>query len=566
MPFDALAMAAMTDEVETAAGGRIQKIVQPSLHAIGLGVYTGGSRHWLLLSADARFARIQFSPKLARAFPTPSPFVMLLRKYLDGARIQSVQQLPCERVMTIHCRGSEGDVFLVGEVMGKHSNIMLLDAGNRILGAVKVVRPAESRVRPIGPGRQYSPPPQQGRDLSLYPPGDRIDPAARPDAAVTMLNQVTDVPVRRALMGLLPGCGPFLADQIAAGTEASPETSVGEVGARRLVEAARPLFNLYRSRAWEPSTFVDGRGRADFSPFRPRAVSQVRELQSLSAAISAVVEDAESHDALGTVRNEALRLIERALHSAERRVESLEEGLAATGDAETYMTYGQMVLAYAYSIGPEQTELVLPEMEMVIPLDPALTPAANAERLFRRYRKLRDARERIPSLLKAAHVEVDRLHDLAAFARFAGSEGELRDLLNDMQSEPAKQKSNKSRHGPLRFSRDGFTAIVGRNARENEEVTFRLAGGTDLWLHARERTGAHVVLQGPAEPDDNIMSAAAELAAHFSEARADTAVDVLITSVRDVRKVPGGPPGRVTHRNARTIRVRPTLESWTRDR
>lgn len=566
MPFDALATAAMTDEVETAAGGRIQKIVQPSLQAIGLGVYAGGRRRWLLLSADARFARVQFTEKLARAFPTPSPFVMLLRKYLNGARIESAEQLPCERVMIIHCRGSEGNVDLMCEVMGKHSNMMLVNEEGRILGAVKVVRPTESRVRPIQPGRQYAPPPEHGRDESLYPPGPRIDPAERPDAAVTVLNQVPDVPVRRALLGLLPGCGPFLADQIAARAGTLPETPVGAAGTRKLVEAARPLFDLYRSRAWEPSTFVDGRGRPDFSPFRPRNVPDVREAESLSAAISAVVEDAESHDALSTVRNGTLRVIDRALHAAERRVVSLEEGLAATGDAETYMTYGQLVLAYAYSIEPEQAELVLPEMEMVIPLDPALTPSANAERLFRRYRKLRDARARIPALLQQAHVEVDRLRDLAAFTRLAESEGELRDLLSDMRTELSEQKSKKTRRGPLRFSRDGFIAIVGRNARENEEVSFRIAGRNDLWLHARERTGAHVILQGPGEPDERIVSAAAELAAHFSEARTDTAVDVLVTTVRDIRKIPGGPPGRVTHRNARTLRVHPTLDNWTRER
>lgn len=565
MPFDALAMAAMTDEVGETAGGRIQKIVQPSLHAIGLAVYSGGRPRWLLLSADARFARVQFTGKLAKAFPSPSPFVMLLRKYLDGARIDSVEQLPRERVMTIRCHGSEGAVDVVTEVMGKHSNIMLLAAGSRILGAVKVVRPTESRVRPIQPGRQYAPPPQQARDESLYSPGPRIDPAVSPDAAVTHLNQVGDVPVRRALLGLLPGCGPFLADQIAARAGTTPELPVGEVGPRRLVEAAQPLYELYQTRAWEPSTFVDARRRPDFSAFHPLNVQDVHHAATLSDAISAVVEDAESRDALGTVRNEALRAIERALHAAERRVASLEEGLAATGEAETYMTYGQLVLAYAYSIEPKQTELVLPEMEVIIPLDPQLNAAGNAERLFRRYRKLRDARERIPLLLEKARVEVDRLRDVATFARLAESEGELRDLLNDLRGEQPQQRK-PSRRGPLRFSRNGFTAIVGRNARENEEVTFRLAGRGDLWLHAWERTGAHVILQGSPEPDDETIAAAAELAAHFSEARTDTAVDVLVAAVRDVRKIPGGPPGRVTYRNTRTIRVRPGLDNWTRDR
>jgi predicted ribosome quality control (RQC) complex YloA/Tae2 family protein len=325
------------------------------------------------------------------------------------------------------------------------------------------------------------------------------------------------------------------------------------------------MFGLYQTHAWEPSTFLDERRRPDFSPFRPLNVAKLHPQPSFSEAIAVAVEDAESHDALGSVRKEVLTAAERALRAAERRVASLYEGLEAADEAETYMIHGQLVLAYAYSIQPQQDELVLPEMEMVIALDPMLSPAANAERLFRRYRKLRDARERIPQLLQTAEVEVERLRDLVAFAHIAGSEGDLRALLADLRPEPGEGKKTL-RRGPPRYVLGEFTAIVGRNARENEEVTFRLAGRSDLWLHARERTGAHVVLQGPGEPDEATVTAAAELAAHFSEARNDTAVDVAVAPVRDVRKIPGGPPGRVTYRNARTVRVRPELGSWVRER
>lgn len=563
MPFDALAMAAMTDEVAAAAGGRIQKIVQPSLHGIGLAFYAGGSQRWLLLSADPRFARVQFTTKLAKAFPTPSPFVMLLRKYLDGARLETVEQRWRERVMTMRCLGSEGPVDLVCEVMGKHSNVMLVGRDATILGSVKRVRPAESRVRPILPGGTYVPPPQVPRDVDLYPPGPRLDPVEAPEEAVAMIAGAGDAPVRRALLGLLPGCGPFLADQITWRAGATPEDTVSTVGSEAVIAAAASLFALYGTRAWNPGTFTDARGRPDFSPYRPQHVADIVPAQSLSEAISRTVEDAESRDALSSVRKDVLDVIERALRAAERRAASLTQGLDAASEAEAYMISGQLVLAYAHSIAPKQTELVLPEMETVIPLDPALTPAQNAEKLFRRYRKLRDARERIPELLREAGVEAERLRDLDAFAHIAESEGELRDLLNDVRGQPPETKKVQ-RRGPPRYALNGFTAIVGRNARENEEVTFRLAGRGDLWLHARERTGAHVVLQGQRDPDSATVAEAAALAAHFSAARSDTAVDVDLAAVRDVRKIPGGPPGRVTFRNARTVRVRPGLGSWVR--
>ncbi len=563
MPFDALAMAAMTDEVGVSAGGRIQKIVQPSRFSIGLAIYAGGKQHWLLLSADPRFARIQLTSKLAKAFPTPSPFVMLLRKYLDGARVAAVEQRWRERVMTIHCEGSEGTVDVVCEVMGKHSNVMLVAADSRILGAVKHVRVTESRVRPILPGRTYVPPPTQDRDQRIFPSGPRVDPCDRPDEALMLLSRASSASVRQALLGLLPGCGPFLADQISCRADVTPEMPVGRAGAENLLRAAQSLFDLYRTRDWQPSTFLNARGQPDFSPYVPLLVSDVSPTPLLSDAISRVVEDAESRDGLGSARREALQVIERALHAAQRRASSLEYGLEATAEAEMYMTYGQLVLSYAHAIRPKQTELVLPEMETVIPLDPLLTPPQNAEKLFRRYHKLRDARLRIPGLLQGAEVEAARLQDLAAFARMAGSEGELRALLADTRSEPPEPKKVR-RRGPPHFTLNGFTAIAGRNARENEEVTFRLSGRGDLWLHARERTGAHVILHGSSSPDGDTIEAAAALAAYFSEARGDTAVDVIVAPVRDVRKVPGGPPGRVTYRNSHTVRARPGLGNWTR--
>jgi predicted ribosome quality control (RQC) complex YloA/Tae2 family protein len=567
MPFDALAMAAMTDEVTVAAGGRIQKIVQPSAHAVGLAVYAGGEQRWLLLSADARFARVQLTGRLAKAFPTPSSFVMLLRKYLDAGRLDRVEQSPHDRVMTIHCRGREGTVRLVCEVMGKHSNVILVDGRDRILGAVKLVQPAESRVRPILPGRLYSQPPEHGRDERLFSPGPRLDPAATPEAVRDLLAMASQAPATSALLGLLSGCGPFLAEQISLRAGVGRGALVSEAGPDRLVAAARSLFDLYRTRAWEPATFLDARGRRDYSPYPPLGAADSRHAASLSDAIAAAVEDVESHDALGSLRTGVVDEIGRALRSAERRASSLNEGLEATSEAETYMTEGQLVLSYAYSIGPEQKELVLPEMEIVIPLDPALTPAQNAERYFRRYRKLRDARERIPGLLREATAEAERLRDLLSFARMAESEGELRSLQKDVRPQAERKQPRRSQpRGPRRFTLGDFIAIVGRNARENEEVTFRLSNRGDLWLHARERTGAHVIVHGGREPDDAVVEAAAALAAHFSEARNDTAVDVVVAPVREVRKIPGGPPGRVTYRNSRTVRVRPAIGDWTPDR
>jgi predicted ribosome quality control (RQC) complex YloA/Tae2 family protein len=564
MPFDSLTMAAVSDDVRArAVGGRIQKIIQPSLEAVALSVYRDGARHWLLLSADPRHARVALTDdRLAKGFAAPSPFVMLLRKYLDGARLLDVTHMPHERILVLTAPNAR----LIAEVMGKHSNVILVGHDDRILGAVKMVPPRLSRVRPIVTGHRYEPPPARSRSPDLYPAGPPVDPYQDPESFAELLRSADlNTPVRDALLGLLPGAGPFLVEQIALRAGVDATHSLAETSAAALLQASYSVFKLLVTREWEPVTFQDRRGRADFAAFVPLGVEDIEPAPSISHAIERAAGATESRDVLGTVRNAVRDQVVRARRGAERRVASLSEGLAAAQNAEEIMQVGQLVLAYQYLLEPGAKELVIPELETVIPLAPLLTPSENAERLFRRYRKLRDARERIPALLDAARADVEHLHDLESFIALADTEVDLRVIEREISAEPqsAALKSKPGRRsGPRRYTRGEFTAIVGRSARENEEVTFRLASRDDRWLHARERTGAHVILRGPRDAPVDVLESAAALAAYFSEGRTDTAVDVDIAAVRDVRKIPGAAPGRVTYRNFRTVRVQPSTGEW----
>ncbi len=569
MPFDALAMAAVTDDLRTAmAGGRIQRIIQPSAAAVAFAVYHQGTQTWLLLSADTRYARVQVAEeRLAKAFATPSMFVMLLRKHLEGARILDPEQPPRERVLRLPCQAGPSTLTLVVEVMGKHSNIVLVGEDGAILGAVKLVPHRLSRVRPILVGLRYEPPPPQPRNEALYPPGPRVDPMVAPEQCRSLLETIAaDVSPSTALQGLLPGASPFLVEQILRKAGGTAAQSVHEVGISNLLASANHFYEMYQARNWRPSVFTDSRGRWDFAPYEPLGMDHVLCCTSMSQAIERCLGQTESRDSLGSARKVVLDQVNRAAEIVRRRVESMREGLAATAQAESVMQQGQLVQAYQHAVQEGSSKLVIPELDVTIALDPLLSPNENAERLFRRYRKLRDARKKLPELLKLAETEAARLSDLAAFGLLAESEADLRALRDEVSTEPArplkaKTKPRKKR-GPARFSWSGVTALVGRNARENEEVTFRLARRDDLWLHVRERTGAHVIVQGGADLSDEVVAAAAALAAYFSQSRSDSAVDVDVAPVRAVRKIPGGAPGRVTYRDFRTIRVVPTVEGW----
>ncbi|MBV9281951.1 MAG: NFACT family protein, partial [Chloroflexi bacterium] len=324
-----MTLAAVVDEVQaTTSGGRIQRIIQPAATSVALSIYSQGDERWLLLSADARAARVHLSSRrLAKAAATPPPFVMLLRKHLEGSRVAEARQLPGERVFVLECV-ARGDRFrIVAEIMGKHSNVILVSQEERVLGAVKLVSPRQSRVRPVLPGQPYEPPPAQARDAALYPPGPRIDPHAEPDLFASLLAAAPrDTPLRSALLGLLAGASPFLVGQIALRAGEDGTAILGDASVDALLHASRELYGLYASREWNPSSFRDARGRPDFAPFRPRGVSNPEAEPTMSVAIERAEAADVNRDALSAARDELLAEIGRASRGAERKVASLRQG------------------------------------------------------------------------------------------------------------------------------------------------------------------------------------------------------------------------------------------------
>lgn len=568
MPFDTLTMAAMIDELQTfVAGGRLQKILQPSPTSVGLAIYHGGGQHWLILSADPQFARIQRAgTKLAKAFATPSSFIMLLRKHLEGARITAVKQVPGERICWLECEGGEGRHAIVVEVMGRHSNVILVDQDRSVLGALKIVPPRQSRLRPVLPGHPYVPPPEQQRDPEIYPPGPKVSVAADFDQFQTLLHDAAGSPAVRALQGLIQGASPFVCSQIIITAGLSEQSPLDKADVARLAQAARSLFLLPETRAWRPCTFTSSRGRPDFAAFTPLQVAGVRAAATVSEAIDRTVGSLETQDPLAVARRALLRDIARKQSTARGKLESLREGLVAAQRAHGVMQQGQMLLAYRHLVEPRQVSLDLPEFALTIPLDPGLSVQDNAARLFHRYRKLRDAQHKLPAMILDAEHEVQRVEDLHVFAQLTRTEADIRMMTRDMRDddrEPSGKTTKFKVKGPPRYRMEGFTAIVGRNARENDEVTFRIGQRDDLWLHAREQTGAHVLVQAQQRDiPEQVVEAAARLAAYFSASRNDTHVDVDSTRVKNVKRVQGGVAGRVHYAGSRTLRVEPSLKDW----
>jgi predicted ribosome quality control (RQC) complex YloA/Tae2 family protein len=403
--------------------------------------------------------------------------------------------------------------------------------------------------------------------------------AARPD----------DAPLAQALVDVLAGVSPQLAREVAYRLAGATDVPLGAQRARAgaALDVLRALLAPDR---WQPSLVRHGGKIVDWAayPLLQHGVEPER-YGSISAVLDEVYSGLESGDALGAPRAGLRAAIMQHRTRLARKAESLRAGLRSREELDALRVQGEMVLAFAHAIVPGQRELRLDDPPLVVPLDPTRTPAENAQAIFQRYRKARDAATRVPPLLAEVEVDVQFLDAALLFVEQADSAQALKEVKDDLvaagfrlpgekarPAQPApkgkggkyhpggKEASRKSAAAPaLRFTtRDGLEVLVGRSARQNEVVTFELAASGDLWFHARGLPGSHVVLKTAGRtPPATSVEQAAELAAYYSRGGDSTSVPVDVVPARHVHRVKGGKPGLVRISGETTINVRPRAEA-----
>jgi len=588
--FDVLTIAALADELASRlVGGRIQRILQVDDATIGLEVYAEHQRSILVASADSQNPRLYLSTQRLSADPDRvTPLLLLLRKYARGGRVAAVQQPPLERIMRLSIakpfyldnRRQRDDVptedeeeapselvytHLIVELMGRRSNIILTDDEGRILDAIKRVTPEMSRVRPILPGRPYVPPP---------PREDAVDPRhLTPSALHDLLRPAPqDEELAPLLVRHLAGFSPQMAREAvyrATGAADAPVRAVASRdGAAALAEAVASVLAPLETGNWTPGVYVaEGRAVA-FSaiPLDHLAGAEVERFPTMSPAIERwlALAGAPQPVAQAQRRDKLVAQIRSARERAAARLRSLEEERARGEEGERWRTMGELIYAYLASIQPGQTELVVDDL--TIPLDPARSPSENAQAYFERYRKARSATENLPELIEATRTELAYLEQLETLAGFAEGMEQVEQVRQEWESyrdqrpdasTGKRRQSEPKRPKPLRTAR-GDLIYIGHNGRQNDLITFDIAGPDDTWLHARGLPGAHVIVRWAGPEDEEVLLQAAALAAYFSAGRNATSVEVDATARRYVRKIKGAGPGMVTYRNERTLNVRPT--------
>ena len=563
MPMDGLTIGFAAREIDKAlAGGRIDKITQPEKDTVILLVRAGSTNYRLLLCASPNNARCHFT---VQSFPNPLEppmFCMLLRKQLLGGRVLSVRQIGGDRVVHIDMDVVDelGDHVLrrlILEVMGRHSNLMLVDGDGRILDAARHVSADMSRVRQVQPGLPYLPPPGQ----------DKLDPAAlTAEALHAKLAAQGDVPLHKALAACVSGLSNPAARELAYRV-----LTPGSDRAADLADAAARLTDLLgRLPAMaDPRVLLDDAGDPlDVFPYPyfSQALDRQAAYPTVSEALEKYFGARDQKDRISQKSASMVKLLKGQIERCEKKLAQQEEDLAGAARMEEYRLMGELINANLWQLRKGPTQVELPNFydengsTLVIPLDNQLTPAQNAQRYFKRYQKARSAREMAAEQRVKTLAELDYLEGQLLDVGKCVGESELEEIRQELtrtgyirHGQSRRQQRALPKSKPYHYrSSDGIDIFVGKNAAQNDRLTTS-ARPDEMWLHAKDMPGSHVIVRHEGDLPDQTLKEAAILAAWYSKGQRSSSVPIDYTLRKYVKKPGGAAPGMVIYTHQHTL-------------
>ncbi|HXG24243.1 MAG TPA: NFACT RNA binding domain-containing protein [Chthonomonadales bacterium] len=570
--YDSLTLCAVSCELRRVlVQGVVQHIAQPTPLDVVLTVRHRGANHLLVLSCDSTFARAHLTNVKRPNPPTPPAFCMLLRKHLEGARISAVFQHDFDRVLELQFTASSSASYrLIVELMGKHSNIILVNEAGRVLDAAKRITRRLSRYREVLPGLPYLSPPA--------PEGKANPFAATPEEIATFAAQAPrDSEARIAsLMAHFTGFSPFLAAEMVA------RESRGS-----LMEVWEEIFGAAQRGEWAP-VLIRNEHAEPVGAYPFPTVQQPAEMQHPRDTINIALDHHYSVALPRAARDAASRnleaALERAIRAKEKLRESLLRSLQEANHAQEWREMGELLLANLHRVEPMAESITVADYyaagapPRVIPLDPSKTPQENAEAYFRRYQKAKAGAERHREQLDRVAEELLALR--AAQARLP--EAKSLDAVRALQEELARTglmppgqgveppREQRMREPDFRGKKirvyhtpEGWDIYVGENSEANDYLTTRIASPNDLWLHVRANTSAHTVIRTGNRPErvpPSVIRRAALLTAQHSPAKHSSLVQVDYTLRKYVRRPRGAPSGTVLYQHQKTIYVSPKTE------
>ncbi|HBT20067.1 MAG TPA: fibronectin/fibrinogen-binding protein [Peptococcaceae bacterium] len=581
MSFDGLMLTAVKKKLEELLlGSRVYKVYQPEKKTIVLNFGKEKSKIYsLLISAEADAARIHLIKSKIPNPSQPPPFCMSLRKHLESKQLKEINQPKWERILVFHFRGlSEGGLpeekLLICEIMGKHSNIILLNSDNTIIDAAVKYSHAVSSHREVLPGKPYITPPDQGK----------INPESLSEEKFYQLMFEADIndKLPDIILKKIMGLSPQTCREIVIRAGLTAETTLNECGEyelNRIWQQMNKIFHDVKTGNLKP-TLVHDFSDSKYTSFAPFDLKQHPEshksfFKTLNEALEIFYESKKYRQKFKELENRLLKITRREIKRCENKIGELELELKEAEDAEKYKTAGEIITANIFRISKGDKILRAqnffdPEgKEIEITLDPQLSPSQNAQKYFKKYRKAQVKKQKITEQLDITRQELKYFESVMASIEQAEKLEELEEIMEELSRQkyippsPAQQDRKKTTPEFLTFrSSDGFDILVGKNNRQNDYLTFKVAKDDDLWLHTKEIPGAHVIIKrnDNREIPPQTIAEAAILAAFYSRGKNSANVPVDYTYKKYVRKPKGARPGMVIYESHKTISVTPDPE------
>ncbi|BBC56932.1 NFACT family protein [Streptococcus mutans] len=539
MSFDGFFLHHLTKELqEQILWGRIQKVNQPFEQELVLTIRNNRQNYKLLLSAHPVFGRVQLTKTDFQNPQSPNTFTMIMRKYLQGALIENIEQIENDRIleMSISNKNEIGDqikVTMIIEIMGKHSNIILLDKNEgKIIESIKHIGFTQNSYRTILPGSRYLAPPKIQAQ----------NPFTISDETLFEILQTEDLAANN-LQKLFQGLGRDTAAELS----------------QRLKTDTFKNFKLFFDSPTSPTLTEKSFTAITFS-------NSQETFGSLSDLLDYFYQDKAERDRIAQQASDLIHRIQNELEKNKKKLKKQEQELQDTDKAEEFRQKGELLTTYLNQVPNNQDSVELDNyytgQKVSIPLNKALTPSQNAQRYFKKYQKLKEAVKHLGSLISETKATIQYLESVDnALNQASLSEiSEIREELvqTGFVKRRHREKIQKRKKPEPYLASDGKTIIlVGKNNLQNDELTFKMSKKGELWFHAKDIPGSHVLIKDNLNPSDEIKTDAAELAAYFSKARLSNLVQVDMIEAKKLNKPSKAKPGFVTYRGQKTLRVTP---------
>lgn len=576
MALDGIAVYSICNELnKKLLGGRIDKIYQPNNDEIIFSIRSIGSNFKALASANPSHPRVHITELQKENPQTPPIFCMVLRKYIAGGKIVGITQPAFERIVIIEVEsfnemGDKAVKKLIIEIMGKHSNIILVDENNKILDSIKRISLDKSSVRQVLPGKEYACPPSQ----------DKENPLALSKAPfLAIAERKKGQKLQAILYQSYTGISPIMASEICVQAGLDPSDH-GEACTPEQLDALYQAFvkvmTAVTNNAFGPEIIYDPKtGKIiDFTPF-PMAVYQEYEKKafySISELLESFYSERDNAYHIAQKAHDMRRFVVSNIERCVKKKEIQLKTIADTADMELWKRKGELITANIYAVSKGQTMLKTTDFyeegqpEIEIALDPTKTPSENAQKYFQKYNKAKRTLEALKTQVMQNNEELEYLEGVLVAIESATDAADLAEIRRELAEQGfLKRKETKGNKGnkpkktkPHHYiSSDGYHIYVGKSSTQNDELTLHFAEPADIWMHTKNIPGSHVIIktEGAAALPDATLLAGANLAVYYSKAKASSNVPVDYTQRRNVKKPRGAKPGMVIYEQNKTAYI-----------